>query len=163
MIEISTELVITPQIVRFERIAGRFSNFIPVMGGRVDVLARGLIRRMFDTEGRASGQGRWARLTDRYLRRRQFPDRPLLRQTDELYNALTRKGDINQELELSRNRYSLSVSTAAGRVLARFIGHQLGLPAKNLPARPMIPDPLPQTFIQQVRRAVKAYIVRGTT
>lgn len=161
MIDIRTDLTITPTLVRFDRIAGRFSNFIPVLGGRVDVLARRLIRRMFETEGRASGQGRWAALSERYKLRRQFPDRPLLRQTDDLYNALVKKGDVNQELILERNRYSLSVSTAAGRIRARFVGHQLGVPDFNVPARPMIPDPLPQTFISQVRQAVKSYIVRG--
>lgn len=163
MIDLSTELEITPALIRFERIAGRFSNFIPVMGGRVDVLARGLIRRMFDTQGRASGRGQWQALTERYKKARPLPDRPLLRQSDELYDALTRKGDVNQELILERNRYSLSVSSAAGRVRARFVGHQLGVPEKNLPARQIIPDPLPQTFIRQVRQAVKAYIVRGET
>lgn len=163
MIEVRTDLNITPALVRFERIAGRFTNFVPVMGGRVDVLARRLIKRQFDTEGRASGRGRWAPLTENYRKRRIFPDKPLLRQSDDLYNALVRRGDSNQELILERNRYSLSVSEAAGKVRARFIGHQLGLPSQNLPARQMIPDPLPKNFIEQVRRAVKAYIVRGDT
>jgi hypothetical protein len=163
VIEVRTTLDITPALVRFQRIAGRFTNFVPVMGGRVDVLARRLIKRQFDTEGRASGRGRWAPLTENYKKRRVFPDRPLLRQTDELYNALVRRGDANQDLILERNRYSLSVSEAAGRVRARFVGHQLGNPDYNLPARQMIPDPLPKNFIEQVRRAVKAYIVRGET
>jgi hypothetical protein len=163
MISINTSLDITPALIRFQRLAGRFTNFIPVMGGRVDVLARRLIKRQFDTEGRASGRGRWAPLTEHYKRRRVFPDRPLLRQTDDLYNALVKRGDANQELILEKDRYSLSVNEAAGRVRARFVGHQLGLPEWNLPARQMIPDPLPKTFIQQVRNAVKAYIVRGET
>ena len=161
MIEVRTELEITPALLRFERIAGRFTNFIPVMGGRVDVAVRRFIRRVFDTEGRASGRGRWPRLSEEYVRRRAIPGRPLLRQTDDLYNALTRRGDPNQELILERNRYSLSVSEAAGRVRARFVGHQLGVPESNVPARPMIPDPLPQTFINQMRQIVKSYIVHG--
>lgn len=163
MISINTELEITPELVRFERIAGRFSNFVPVMGGRVDVLARGLVRRMFLTQGRASGQGQWAPLTENYLKRRQFPGSPILRQTDELFDALTKRNNENQELVLERDRYSLSVSEAAGRVRARFIGHQLGVSTSNLPARPMIPDPLPKTFVNEVRQAVMAYIVRGDT
>ena len=160
MIEIGVDLEITPALVKFERIAGRFTNFVPVMGGRVDVLARRLIRRMFDTQGRASGRGQWAPLTENYIKRRVFPGKPLLRQSDELYQALTERGNANQELTLTRNRYSLTVG---GNVRARFVGHQLGLPEQNLPARQMIPDPLPETFIRQVRQAVKAYIVRGET
>jgi len=163
MIELKTELEITPTLIRFERLAGRFSNFIPVLGGRVDVLARRLIRRMFDTQGRASGRGQWQALTENYKKRRQFPGKPLLRQLDELYDALTRKGDANQAVILEKDRYSLSVSEAAGRIRARFVGHQLGVPESNLPARQMIPDPLPQTFINDVRRAVRAYILEGET
>lgn len=162
MISISTSLDLTPAITRFERLAGRFSNFVPVMGGRVDVLARRLIKRQFDTEGRASGRGQWAALTENYKRRRVFPDRPLLRQSDGLYDALTKRGHPDQELILEKNRYSLTIDEGA-ETRARFIGHQLGVPAKNLPARQMIPDPLPKTFIQQVRNALQAYIVRGET
>ena len=160
MIEVRTDLEITTALIKFERLAGRFTNFVPVMGGRVDVLARRLIRRMFDTEGRASGRGQWQALSPNYAKRRAFPNKPLLRQEDELYRALTERGNENQELTLTRNTYSLTVG---GSVRAKFIGHQLGLPEQNLPARQMIPDPLPETFIRQVRAAVKAYIVRGET
>lgn len=162
MIEIRTDLEITTALIKFERLAGRFTNFEPVMGGRVDVLARQLIRRMFETEGRASGRGQWQALSPNYLKRRVLPSKPLLRQSDGLYEALTQRGNANQELTLSRNTYSLTVAESSD-IRARFIGHQRGVPSSNLPARPMIPDPLPQTFIQSVRKAVKSYIVRGET
>ncbi|MBA3684608.1 MAG: hypothetical protein H0W72_05135 [Planctomycetes bacterium] len=166
MIDLEVSLDITPAVIRLERIAGRYSNFSPVLGGRVDVLARGLIRRMFLTQGRASGRGQWARLTERYLARRRFPAQPLLRQTDALYRTLTEKGAPGQRTVLTPNQYSLSVDPSAddtdGRpIIARFIGHQRGVPESNLPAREIIPDPLPQSFIQQVRNAVKAYVVTG--
>jgi hypothetical protein len=161
VIDLKVSLDITPALIKFERLAGRFSNFVPVMGGRVDVLARRLIRRMFDTQGRAGGRGQWQALTPNYLRRRLLPGKPILRQSDALYEALTQKGNVNQELILEKDRYSLSVSETAGLIRASFVGHQLGVPESNLPARQMIPDPLPQTFINEVRRAVKAYIVTG--
>lgn len=163
MITVDVGLTVTPGIVKFERLAGRFTNFVPVLGGRVDVLARTLIRRQFQTQGRASGRGQWAALQPAYQRRRPFPDRPLLRQTDALYDALTRRGHPDQTLVLAKDRYSLTVSESAGKVRARFIGHQLGVPQSNVPVRQMIPDPLPTTFIDQLRRAVKAYVVRGAT
>lgn len=159
-------LEVTPALVRLNIIAGRFSNFIPVMGGRVDVLVRRLIKRQFDTEGRASGRGQWPGLTADYQRVREFPDKPLLRQTDALYRALTRRGDPNQELTLERDRYALTVREGAqdsrGRSIhARFVGHQLGVPRSNLPARQMLPDPLPKTFITELRAAIKAYVLTG--
>lgn len=161
-------LTLTPQIIRFTRLAGRFTNFVPVLGGRVDVLARGLIRRQFQTLGRASGRGQWRALQPTYVARRKFPDRPTLRQTDALYDALTKRGHPDQELVLDPDHYSLTVSETAtdesGRsIRARFIGHQLGVPRFNVPVRQVIPDPLPKTFLAEVRRAVKAYVVRGET
>lgn len=160
---INLSLEITPTLVRFQRIAGRFSNFIPVLGGRVDVAARRLIRRMFQTQGRASGRGQWPALTERYKAVRQFPEKPLLRQSDELFNALTVKGHQDQEVVLERDRYSITVADNAGKLRARFVGHQRGVPEYKVPVRQMIPDPLPKTFIEEVRKAVRAYIVRGET
>lgn len=159
-------LEVTPALVRLNIIAGRFSNFIPVMGGRVDVLARRLIRRQFETQGRASGQGQWAPLTKDYRDVRKFPEKPLLRQEDALYKALTKKGDPNQELTLTPFHYALTVREGAqdseGRsVHARFVGHQLGVPVSNVPVREMIPDPLPKTFISELRAAIKAYVLTG--
>lgn len=163
VIDLSVSLDVTPQVVRFERIAGRFTDFRPVMGGRVDVAARRLVRRMFLTQGRAGGRGQWPKLTDRYVRaQRVFPDRPILRQTDDLFDALTVRGHPNQELVLEKDRYSLSVAEGAGKVRARFVGHQLGVPESKVPVRQMIPDPLPKTFIAEIRKAVMSYIVRGT-
>lgn len=168
MITADVALELTPAIVKFERLAGRFTNFVPVLGGRIDVLARQLIRRQFETAGRAAGRGSWRGLTPTYSKRRRFPGRPLLRQTDALYDALTRRGHPNQQLVLARDRYSLTVAEGAqdreGRsVRARFIGHQLGVPRFNVPVRQVIPDPLPRTFIDDCRRAVKAYVVRNET
>lgn len=159
-------LEIDSTISKLNVIAGRFSNFIPVMGGRVDVAARRLIRRQFDTQGRASGRGSWAPLTERYEAVREFPNKPLLRQTDALYRALTKRGDPNQELTLTPFRYALTVREGAqdsrGRnIHARFVGHQLGVPRSNLPARQMIPDPLPKTFITELRAIIKAYVLTG--
>lgn len=159
MISVETTLTITPELVKFERLAGRFSDFTPVLGGRVDVLARQLIRRMFETEGRAGGRGGWKGLSPNYLKRRVLPDRPILRQSDGLFEALTRRGHPDQEVVLEPEEYSLTIGEGT-EPHARFIGHQLGIARSSVPQRQMIPDPLPRSFIDDVRRAVKAYVVR---
>ncbi len=166
MLVIETSLTITPGLIKFERLAGRFSDFKPVLGGRVDVAARELIRQMFRTQGRAGPQGRWPALTPRYLRVRKLPTRPMLRQSDALYDALTKKGHPNQQVVLEVDQYSLTVAEGAvddkaRSVRARFVGHQRGVPRFKVPQRQIIPDPLPKTFIDKVRRLVKAYIVKG--
>lgn len=162
MIELRTDLEITPALIKFQRIAGRFSDFRPVLGGRVDVLARGLIRRQFLTQGRASGRGQWPALQPTYKLRRVLPDKPILRQSEGLFEALTKKGHQDQKVVLETNRYSLTLSEEAD-TYPRFIGHQLGIEKSGVPVRQMIPDPPPKTFIDEVRRAAKAYVVHGKT
>ncbi len=167
MIVVQVSLDLTAALLKTTRLAGRFSDFTPVLGGRVDVAARRLIRRMFETQGRASGQGQWPALSQSYLPRREFPRRPMLRQTDALYNALTKRGHPDQEIVLEPDLYSLTVAEGAtddrGRsIRARFIGHQTGN-NPPLPQRQMIPDPLPGTFLDEVRRLIKAYVLLGKT
>jgi len=160
MIQLGVGLNLTPALQRLERLAGRFTNFKPVLGGRVDVLARRLIRKQFETEGRASGRGKWQALSPTYLLRRVLKDKPILRQSDGLFEALTKRGHPDQELVLEKDHYGLSISPDAD-THARFIGHQFGIPKSNVPVRQMIPDPLPKTFVDELRRAVKSYIVNG--
>jgi hypothetical protein len=160
VIELHPRLDITTALVRFKRLAGRTSDFRPVLGGRVDVAARRLIRRQFLSEGRASGRGQWAALQPTYVARRVLPDMPMLRQSDGLFEALTQKGHPDQDVVLEPHRYSLTIAEDAD-TRARFVGHQLGVPQSNLPARQMIPDPLPKTFIDEVRQIAKSYIVDG--
>jgi hypothetical protein len=166
MISVEVEdpaLTVTTALVRFERLAGRYTDFTPDLGGRVDVLAREMIRRQFETEGRASGRGQWRALTENYLKRRVFPGLPKLRQSDALFNALTKRNDPNAEISVSRDHYSRTVSPSAGKVRASFVGHQLGVPEFNVPVRQMIPDPLPKSFIEEFRQVVMSYVVRGET
>ena len=161
MIDVDVGLDITPALVRFKRLAGRFTDFRPVLGGRVDVAARRLIRRQFLSEGRAGvGGGGWPALQPTYLLRRVLPDRPMLRQSDGLFEALTKRGHPDQELVLERHRYALTIAEDAD-TRARFVGHQLGIPESNVPERQMIPDPVPKTFIDEVRGLVKSYVVTG--
>jgi hypothetical protein len=166
VIAVETELEITPALARTQRLAGRFTNFKPVLGGRVDVAARDLIRRMFRTQGRAGPQGKWEALKPSYLKRRQLPLRPILRQGDALYDALTKRGHPHQRVTLEADRYALTVDEAAvddknRSIRARFIGHQFGVPRYKVPERQIIPDPVPKTFFDKIRRLVRAYIVRG--
>lgn len=166
MISIQTEISVTPGLLKTERLAGRFSDFKPLLGGRIDVITRRFLRRVFETQGRATGQGGWKKLSKSWLLRR-IPGRPILRQTDALYDALTKRGHPNQEVVLEEDLYSLTVAEGAtdkkGRSIRdRFIGHQTGN-NPPLPRRAIIPDEMPKTFIQECRKAVLAYVVRGET
>lgn len=160
MIELRAGLDITTALLRLKRLAGRFTDFRPVLGGRVDVLARQLIRRQFETEGRASGRGRWPALSPTYLLRRVLKDRPILRQSDGLFEAFTTKNHPDQDYVLTETTYHLTLKEDAD-AYPRFIGHQFGIPRSNVPVRQVIPDPLPRSFIDEVRRAVKSYVVHG--
>lgn len=161
MIDLSgSSLEITPALVRFKTLAGRFTDFTPVMGGRIDVAARRYIRRHFETEGRAgAGGGGWEALTANYLKRRVHPNRPILRQEDGLFDALTQRGNENQLVVMEPDLYSITVDPDS-EVHARFVGHMFGIPRSNLPARPPIPEPS-KTFIKEVSDIVRSYVLTG--
>lgn len=153
--EFVVEVDVTPALIKFNRIAGRFSNFKPLAGGRVDVIVRRMIRRQFDTQG---GNRRWPALKPWYAaaKRRAVGNKRILRYSDRLYNALTVKNAEGQVLTLEKDHYNLSVNP---ELMGRARAHQFGL--GYMPVRRFIPDPLPKSFIADLKRAAKAYIVRG--
>ena len=152
---------ITPALVRFATLAGRWTDFTPVLGGRVDTAARNLIRRQFETEGRAGVGPGWEKLSKRYVEEERDPaGAPILQQTRGLMEALTQRGHGDQDLILEPEVYSLTIAEDA-ETHPRFMGHQYGVPRKNVPQRQVIPDPLPKTFITEIRKIVRSYVVYG--
>lgn len=170
MIVPEVTLDISKALHGFERLAGRFSDFTPVMGGRLDVAARALIRRQFETQGRAGagGGGGWKHLTARYAKQKARDEfgrdrmNRIMQRTDSLFRTLTVKGEPGQFFRATRTSYRLGVDPNAidptGRDLyPRFIAAQLGIAPQ--PERQVIPDPLPKGFIRDVQRILATYIV----
>jgi hypothetical protein len=161
MIGYQASVDITTALVRFDTLAGRWTDFTPVLGGRVDVAVRGLLRRQFETEGRAGTGSGWEKLTTRYVdEERKGAAHPILQKDGGLMAALTKRGHGDQELILDPEVYSLTIAEDA-ETHPRFMGHQYGVPKKNVPVRQPIPDPLPKTFIREMQQIVRSYVVYG--
>lgn len=156
------EVEITPAMVMFDRLAGRFSNFVPIAGGRLDVAVRDFFRRRFESEGRVGGGGKWVGLKPWYAKwkRLRVGGRKLLQFKGGLLSAFTRRHDPHQILILTRDSYTLTVDE---EIQPRARAHQRGAPSINLPARKIVPDSLPRNFLNELKQILIGYIVRGQT
>jgi hypothetical protein len=157
MIFAEVNVEVTPAMLRVNRIAGRFSNFVPLVGGRVDVITRQLIKRQFATQGRAAGRGRWRSLRPWYAEWKRSIGKgrkPIMRLTDRLYNALTKRAAVGQVVQASQDRYVLTVTQD---LMPRLRAHQLGL--SNNPVRQVIPKPPPKSYMEELRKATRSYVI----
>lgn len=157
--EFTVAVEVTPAIARFNRIAGRFSNFVPLAGGKVDVLVRNMIRRQLDSEGAAFGKP-YKALNPDYAKwkRKKYGRKRILVRKGQMREAFVQKKGPSQILTLRKDFYRLA---ARGQVAKRASMHQYG--RGNNPVRQIIPDPLPESFLQELNRAVRSYIIRGET
>lgn len=156
MIEVA--VTITPALVRLNRLAGRFTNFKPVLGGKVDVIARRFMKRRFESEGRVGGGGKWQKLTPRYAAwkfSRVPRSRKILQLNQTMYNAFTKRGAPMQRVTSEKDEYSLTVT---GKVQMIAMAHTSGAGGR-LPVRVVVPDPLPKTLITELRQAIRSYVV----
>lgn len=147
---------ITPAMVKFNRLAGRFSNFIPLSGGRLDVAVRDFLKRRFESEGRVGGGGRWVQLSPSYreFKKAKVGSKKLLQFRGSMMDAFTKKGAPHQILNLTPTSYELTVDESTQR---KARSHQWGNPDTHLPARVIVPPTLPNNFIDQLRRVVMSY------
>jgi hypothetical protein len=159
VIEVGIE--ITPALVKFNRIAGRFTNFEPVLGGRIDVAVRKFMRERFESEGRVGGGGRWVKLTPKYAAWKRVTgrgSRKILQYSGEMMAAFTERGAPHQVLTTGPDYYHLSVDE---EIQKRARGHQHGWVPTGLPIRKIVPDNLPLNFITALRKIAKSYVVTG--
>lgn len=162
MINADFEVQITPALVKLNRIAGRFNNFEPVMGGRLDVAVRDFFRRRFESEGRVGGGGRWKKLTTSYssFKRSRGGRRRILQLSGKMMEAYSKRNAEHQIIRTGKDFYELSVDET---IAPRVAGHTRGNPRFKLPKRPIKPRTYPKSFIEELRQAVKGYVIRGET
>ena len=137
---------------------GRYTKLGPVMRGPVRKLVRHAIVQQFRTSGRYSGRP-WPELA-RSTRRERVrlgygAGRPMLRREDRLYHSLIRFTHAERQEEITDTGYVLRSLVPYGRF------HASGEPRTHLPQRSPIPDPMPESFMVELRKRVKGYIVAG--
>ena len=145
---------------KFARLNHLFSNPVPVMQGPVRSLIQDAIRQQFHTEGEYGGTP-WQGLDEGTQKGREREgyggDGPIMRRSDRLFNALTRTGAPGGRLQVSRTQ-----------MLMRTVGipyakaQHAGSSHTNLPARPLIPDPMPPSFVRRLHSIISGYIIKAT-
>ncbi len=136
----------------------------PLMEQSIAPAAVEMLRRHWDSRGAAFGHA-WAPLAPSTLAariRKGTAGKGPLRDTDNLYLALFRSVSSNRTLQRVANGYRLSLgldqtTRAIDRLKA--VWHQAG--TATMPARQVIPSPLPRSFRDLVRSLVRDWVVTG--
>lgn len=145
--------------VKWARLQNLFSNPMPVLKEPVRALVLDGIRQQFETEG-AYGGTPWEQLAARTVDERALlgfpPEHPILRRTDRLFDALQghMTGGEGGEVIVTKNTFTLKTTNIPDAA-----AHQFGSDHSNLPARPMIPQPMPQSFMNQLRSIIHGYAI----
>lgn len=139
-------------VQRLARINGRFAKFGPDVINRIVALFRASMRQQFETEGDWGGK-KWAPLARVTLERKAalgFGNKLILERTGKLREAFT---ELSSDFDVTTEGTSIviTISNTAGKY------HQDGTP--TMPKREIIPDPLPATFVRQLKNIVTGYML----
>jgi hypothetical protein len=117
--------------------------------------AQKMVLKHWRTKGSAYGH-KWAPWAEETLRKRLLKgnvDKGILRDSDTLFNSLTKPQAI--KLEYLPNGVRLSLNTG----VPYSIFHQMG--TRYMPARLVLPMPLPPTFVRTIRKLTVSFIKTG--
>lgn len=106
----------------------------------------------FDSEGAAGASGKWAPLSDTYAKYKQvaYPDKPILRADDDLFESLTDPEAAGAILQPEQDQLTIGTSVPYA------IYHQRG--TSRMPARP--PISLAEAQKRRLQKAIQAGLVR---
>lgn len=145
---------------KFTRLNNLFASPMPTLQGPVRALVRDAMRQQFESEGRYGGEP-WQELAERTIKERIAEgfdgEHPILRRNDILYDAFQGKmnAGVGGKMEVRKKEFTLRIIG-----LPQAQAHQKGL-EPHLPARPIIPEPMPDDFIRKLRSIVSGYIVKA--
>jgi phage gpG-like protein len=146
--------------VQFAIRAGRFENYAPVLNGSVLTTLRRMEEIHFDSEGGVFG-GKWPPLAPGTLlakERKGYGSNPILTRTGKLRNSLTKRGKKNGSI-VKTTPFSILFGTSVPYAVYH---QQPDGPAKGIiPLRQLIPDPLPDAVLEELRENVRDYLVEG--
>lgn len=144
---------------KWARLQNLFANPMLVLKEPVRTLVLDAIKQQFETEGGYGGTP-WDQLADRTVAERSLlgfgPEHPILRRSDRLFDALQGEmiGGAGGEVVVSKNTFTLKTTGIPDAA-----AHQFGSEHSNLPARPMIPQPMPASFMRQLRSLIHGYAI----
>jgi hypothetical protein len=151
---------------RFARLKNRFANFRPVMEGPVRQLVRRAIIEQFRTRGRW-GNTPWPKLADSTIQKKRAAGvlrKGPLKFTSKLYQSLTVIGHPLRREKITKGHYQLRTmrrarSRKTGKLFPVGAAHQTGTSDGHVPARPIIPDPMPPSFMRELRSILRGHLL----
>lgn len=157
---LSIELHASEAQIKFALLAGRFEDYGPVLGGAIVPLLRDTIKTHFATEGDAFGKG-WSELAPSTIKERTRlgygGEHPIMIRTARAVKSLTGKTK-DSLVKVSAFALLFGTSVPYG-VYHQHIGgdHGKGI----VPERQWIPDPLPDVVQDEIKQALRDYLVEG--
>lgn len=157
-IRVAVEFDVT--LTRFERrvaeLPERLRNLEPLMREGIAPATEKMLRRHWDSKG-AAFRRKWAELAPATILKRERHgtlSKGILRDTDHLFRQVFRAAGAGQ-IRARSHSVQLIVSVKEKKAML----HQHG--TEHMPARQVIPDPLPSGFRQLVTRMVRNYLRTG--
>ncbi len=156
-VEVEAVVRVSKSIQQLNELPERLKNLRPVMVGAVAPLANQMLLRHWESKGAAFGHT-WAPLAPSTIATRARKGtlaKGILRDTDHLFRAIFRERAADSRLSSAPGGYRLRLDTR----IPYAIYHQVG--TSNMPDRQVIPDPLPRSFVQDVKKVVREYLLTG--
>jgi hypothetical protein len=159
---IRVEVSLTRKLTKAEellaQLPNRLANLRPLMQNVIAPEVNNMLLKWWNSKGRAYGRGGWPEWAEATLAKRTRKgnvSKGILRDTDHLFKTLFRARSADSRLRLVPGGIRLALNVGVRYA----IFHQLG--TENMPARQVIPDPLPGVFIKRIRSLVKEFILTG--
>jgi hypothetical protein len=138
----------------------RLRNLRPFVERSLAPAAAAMLKQHWDSKGAAFGHpwAAWAISTRLERIRKGNADKGILRDTDHLFRALFRSLLSPERIQTIPGGLRLSLGLSQSED-PKAIFHQLG--TSRMPARQVVPDPLPRSFRDVVRSMLKDYVLTG--
>lgn len=137
-------------------VKGRFAKMGPVMSGRLEPMFKQAIVKQFQTEGEW-GNTPWPELSDERTAQKLRSGtlwKGILRDSDRLFDAFATESSDEFHVEVNGRNFTYVIEVPYAYV------HQRGIEGRT-PARPIVPDPMPESFIAKLRNVIAGYIIEA--
>jgi hypothetical protein len=158
---VRVEVTFTRKLTKAEQqimqLPNRLANLRPLMQRVIAPATDSMLLKHWNSKGRAFGHAweDWAASTLAKRTRKGNVSKGILRDSDHLFKTIFRARSADSRLRSVPGGIRLSLNTGVRYA----IFHQLG--TENMPARQVIPDPLPPSFVRRVRALIKDFILTG--
>lgn len=160
IVGLAVALDATEAQIQFALMAGRFEDYRPVLGGSVLATLREMEKLQFATEGSVFGDA-WPGLAPSTIRQRERAGyggaNPIMIRTSRLLQSLSQRSTVDSIVKV--DRFSMLFGTKVP--YADFHQQTTGPGTGHIPERQIIPDPLPNEVLSQIRENVRNYLIEG--